>query len=279
MLAMLSHLAAPAITLRPYLMGSRAVDPTSAASQEVPLAGSSEPTAAGRRGTPQAEDELELSPEAQQYGELNEEQRAQVDELKNRDREVRQHEQAHLSAAGPHAISGPTYDYQKGPDGKKYAVGGEVQIDTSPVDGDPEATIRKARIVRAAALAPAEPSSQDRAVAAKATQMEMSARADAREKEAAESSGTQGESAPTEDTPPSGDGQLPTSTGNSGAEKAQTSATNSPNGATPTPADNPQNTTGNVTSGAAIAPAREANQALQRQTQVASRGRILDRVA
>ena len=120
-------------------------------------------------------DSLELSSEVQQLLELTPEEEQQVDELKQRDREVRTHEQAHLAAAGPHALGGPTYDFQNGPDGRSYAVGGEVQIDTSPVEGDPEATIRKAQTIRAASLSPAEPSAQDRAVAAAATQMEAHA--------------------------------------------------------------------------------------------------------
>lgn len=123
----------------------------------------------------QPTDSLELSSEAQQLLELTPAEEQQVDELKQRDREVRTHEQAHLAAAGPHARGGPTYDYQDGPDGRNYAVGGEVQIDTSPVEGDPEATIRKAQTIRAASLSPAEPSAQDRAVAAAATQMEAQA--------------------------------------------------------------------------------------------------------
>lgn len=116
-------------------------------------------------------------------GELSEEEQEVVDELQARDREVRAHEQAHLAAAGPYAKGGPTYTYEEGPDGQQYAVGGEVSIDTSPVSGDPEATIQKAQVVRAAALAPAEPSAQDRAVAAAATKMEIQARQELREKE------------------------------------------------------------------------------------------------
>lgn len=124
-------------------------------------------------------DEVDFSPEAQQLlSNLTPEQEAQVQKLKARDQEVRAHEQAHLAAAGPYATGGPSYTYQKGPDGQRYAIGGEVQIDTSPVEGDPEATLRKAQIVRAAALAPAKPSSQDRAVAASASQMEAQALAE-----------------------------------------------------------------------------------------------------
>lgn len=100
----------------------------------------------------------------------------EVQKLSARDREVKAHEQAHLSAAGPYARGGSQYEYQTGPDGQQYAVGGEVGIDTSRVPDDPEATIRKAQVVRRAALAPAEPSPQDRQVAAEATRMESQAR-------------------------------------------------------------------------------------------------------
>ncbi len=113
--------------------------------------------------------------DAPQTEKLTEEQQEVVDELKTTDREVRTHEQAHLAAAGSFAKGGPTFTYQKGPDGQQYAVGGEVSIDTSSVPGDPEATIAKARVIRAAASAPAEPSSQDRAVAAAATKLEIQA--------------------------------------------------------------------------------------------------------
>ncbi|MEM9828024.1 MAG: putative metalloprotease CJM1_0395 family protein [Planctomycetota bacterium] len=114
---------------------------------------------------------------------LSPEEIEQVEWLSARDREVRTHEQAHLAAAGPYARGGPTYTFQTGPDGRQYAIGGEVEIDTSPVKGDPEATAAKARVVRAAALAPAEPSGQDRKVAAQATQMEQQALAEVRERE------------------------------------------------------------------------------------------------
>lgn len=112
---------------------------------------------------------------------LSPEEEKQVDELSARDREVRQHEQAHLAAAGPYARGGPTYSYQSGPDGKQYAIGGQVNIDTSPIEGDPEATAQKARVVRAAALAPAEPSGQDLSVAASATKLEQDALAEIRQ--------------------------------------------------------------------------------------------------
>ncbi|MGW8393268.1 putative metalloprotease CJM1_0395 family protein [Pseudoduganella sp. HUAS MS19] len=102
------------------------------------------------------------------------EDQAKIDQLKARDLKVRQHEQAHLAAAGSLATSGATYTYQRGPDGVNYAVGGEVNIDTSP-GRTPEETIAKARQVQAAALAPADPSGQDRSVAARAAQMAQQA--------------------------------------------------------------------------------------------------------
>ena len=107
---------------------------------------------------------------------LTEEEQKQIEELKSRDREVKNHEQAHITAGGSYVLGGATYDYQTGPDGKQYAVGGSVNIDTSPVDGDPEATIAKAQVVIKAALAPAEPSGQDQKVASAARQMMSEAR-------------------------------------------------------------------------------------------------------
>ncbi len=107
---------------------------------------------------------------------------AAIDALEQRDQEVRNHEQAHQAAGGQYA-SAPTYSTQRGPDGESYAVGGEVQIDIS-AESEPAATIRKMQQVRAAALAPAEPSSQDHAVAAKASRLESEARAELQSQQA-----------------------------------------------------------------------------------------------
>ncbi|WP_022942236.1 putative metalloprotease CJM1_0395 family protein [Psychromonas hadalis] len=100
-----------------------------------------------------------------------------ISALKLRDAEVSAHERAHSSVGGQHAGS-PSYSYKTGPDGVKYAVSGEVSIDTSRIAGDPQATLQKAQQIKAAALAPAEPSSQDRKVAAKADQMATVARSE-----------------------------------------------------------------------------------------------------
>lgn len=110
-------------------------------------------------------------------GDLTDEERAVVDKLQSRDTEVRRHEEAHASVGGVYA-GRPTYTYQTGPDGQRYAIGGEVRIDIAPIPDDPEATIDKMRVVKAAALAPAEPSSADRRVAAIADAQRLAAQAD-----------------------------------------------------------------------------------------------------
>ena len=115
--------------------------------------------------------------EAKQQQAEQQEQR-QIDELQSRDREVKTHEQAHAAVGGRYA-GAPSYSYELGPDGKQYAVGGEVQIDISPVAGDPQATVQKMQQVRAAALAPAEPSAADRRIAAEAAQRQVQAQAQA----------------------------------------------------------------------------------------------------
>ena len=92
-----------------------------------------------------------------------------LESLKARDTKVRRHEMAHIAAGGQYITSGAHYQYEKGPDGNNYAVAGDVSIDTSPVPGDPEATIAKMHKVEQAALAPADPSPQDKKVAAESS--------------------------------------------------------------------------------------------------------------
>ena len=122
-------------------------------------------------------DRVELSPQACSKCDLDEQEQREIRELQQRDRDVRAHEQAHKAAAAPHA--GPvSYSYTTGPDGRRYAVAGEVPIDVSPVEGDPQATIQKMQQVRRAALSPAEPSATDRQVAARAQQQEREAQAE-----------------------------------------------------------------------------------------------------
>lgn len=113
-----------------------------------------DPSAAGAEKT-------DASPQEQRQLQL------EIAELVQRDREVRAHEQAHAAVGGQYA-GAPTYSFKRGPDGQRYAVSGEVSIDTAPIANDPEATLRKMEIVRRAALAPSEPSAQDLRVAAMA---------------------------------------------------------------------------------------------------------------
>lgn len=145
------------------------LDPTRLA----PTMGTVEPRS---QGTTQAKDgKKSTSEKGGDSVELSQEAQAKVAELKASDAAVRAHEAAHLGAGAGLVKGGANYSYKQGPDGKRYATGGEVSIDTSVPD-DPSAAIAKAQHIRAAALAPADPSGQDRQVAAQATQMESEAR-------------------------------------------------------------------------------------------------------
>ena len=138
--------------------------PTSQEEQDKPQDSSAGTAATGQPGEPRT---------------AQEEQKLQlvISELANRDREVRAHEQAHAAVGGVHAGS-PSYTYTQGPDGKRYASGGEVSIDVGAVANDPQATLTKMEIVIRAALAPAEPSAQDRSVASQAQAQMAVARAE-----------------------------------------------------------------------------------------------------
>jgi len=122
--------------------------------------------------------DLPTEKEAAGKKELSDEEKKRVEELKKIDREVRAHEAAHKSAGGSLVTGGASYTYTTGPDGMKYVTGGEVQIDISYDLDDPQGTIDKMRQVRRAALAPSDPSAQDRVVASKASQIEALARAE-----------------------------------------------------------------------------------------------------
>ncbi|MFQ5830513.1 MAG: putative metalloprotease CJM1_0395 family protein [Candidatus Methylomirabilia bacterium] len=143
------------------------------------LAGASGKPESDAQGVGEGDEERKANPTAEKTAsgrELSEEEQAEVEQLKERDREVRAHEQAHVVAGGRYVRGGIQFEYEIGPDGRRYAVGGEVSIDTSPVPEDPEATLQKAETIRRAALAPAQPSGQDRRAAAAASRMEAEAR-------------------------------------------------------------------------------------------------------
>jgi len=105
--------------------------------------------------------------------ELSEDEERLVKDLSSRDSEVKAHEAAH-QAAGGGMTGAASYTYQQGPDGKMYAIGGEVSI-SSPKGSSPEETIKNARQIAAAAMAAGNPSPQDFAIASSARLMEMQA--------------------------------------------------------------------------------------------------------
>ena len=134
-------------------------------------------TAPGDTARPQdASPETQLGNSSQdQLGpkRLSPDQERLVQELAQTDQKVRAHEAAHQAAAG--SLGGAiSFTYEAGPDGKSYAVGGEVSVDLSS-GHTPEETLARAEQIRAAALAPADPSPQDLSVAAEASQMEAEA--------------------------------------------------------------------------------------------------------
>lgn len=149
--------------------------------------GFAQPSLANSPRYSEPQDQVSLSKEARDKSknkgpvteekDLDSEEKQQVNQLKKRDAEVKAHEAAHMAAGGAVVQGGASYQYERGPDGKMYAVGGEVKIDISP-ERTPEATIRKMQQVKRAALAPAQPSGTDRAVAARAAQIEAKARAE-----------------------------------------------------------------------------------------------------
>lgn len=104
--------------------------------------------------------------EAEQQ-EIAQQEAALITELSALDREVRTHEQAHQAAGG--ALAGAAqYSYEVGPDGRRYAVAGEVSIQAPVSSGDAAQDLTDAQTILRAALAPSDPSTQDLQVAAAA---------------------------------------------------------------------------------------------------------------
>tara|TARA_R110002051_G_scaffold8940_15_gene36252 strand:+ start:576 stop:1661 length:1086 start_codon:yes stop_codon:yes gene_type:complete len=134
----------------------------------------------------QESSQRESSQQQASQSEQQTEEQQEISNLEARDQEVRTHEQAHAAAGGQYAGS-PQYEYTTGPDNKRYVTDGEVSIDISELNS-PEETLRKMQQVRAAALAPAEPSAQDLKVAAEATQKSFEARSEIAEDNATTSS-------------------------------------------------------------------------------------------
>ena len=119
--------------------------------------------------------------EGMQKEKLSMDEERMLSQLQARDSEVKAHEAAH-KAAGGGMTGAASYSYQRGPDGKMYAIGGEVSI-SIPQASTPEEALKNARTIAAAAMAPANPSPQDFAVASSARLMEIKAQQEIAQKE------------------------------------------------------------------------------------------------
>lgn len=136
----------------------------------------------------------------QNENELTQDEKQVVYELQARDTEVRAHEAAH-QAAGGGMTGGASYSYQRGPDGRMYAIGGEVSV-SMPKGSTPQEMISNAQQVIAAALAPANPSAQDMSVAASAKSMMIQAQQEKAKEIYGESQGQDNNNDKQEDSSP-----------------------------------------------------------------------------
>lgn len=141
----------------------------------VPVAGASRPVAVEPSRAPTSSvldrDRPGAADGGRDYGDLSQEERAVVDRLRQRDAQVRQEETAHAGAAGD--LAGPiSYVYQRGPDGRLYAVGGSVPIKAQAVSGDPAEVQRIGARLAAAAHAATTPSGADLAAARRGYQLQ-----------------------------------------------------------------------------------------------------------
>ena len=123
-------------------------------------------------GKVQEAQDKQKSEKSKSSEELSQDEKRLVNELQSRDMEVRAHEAAHQS--GGAATGGASYTYQQGPDGKMYAIGGEVSVSMRG-GSTPDETIANAQAVIASAMAPSDPSAQDFAVASSARVIMMKA--------------------------------------------------------------------------------------------------------
>ena len=203
--------------------------------------------------TQEAEEEKEVDPNTPRAanGEpLTEEEQAELQDMKSRDEEVRVHEQAHKSAGGQYA-SAPHYEYENGPDGKRYVTDGSVNIDVGE-ESDPQATIDKMQVVKRAALAPAQPSAQDRRVYAEASQKEAEARRELNEQRQEEAAAAQGQGQEQGQE----QSQAASATGSNAASTSGATGTNATG----------NNTTGNVIGSRQAQPQTASNQPQAQQT-------------
>lgn len=100
---------------------------------------------------------------------------AEVARLRGQERDVRRH-QVFKAAVGGAYVSAASYQFDIGPDGHRYIVGGESPLDLSPVENNPRATIQKMQRVRAAATLGIRPTRADRNATFVSVRTEGSAR-------------------------------------------------------------------------------------------------------
>jgi hypothetical protein len=88
-----------------------------------------------------------------------------LNKFKQTEVSVRTHEQTHASIGLP--VSPISYNYQEGPDGKMYVVGGSVRLDTS-IPNDPKAAAFKMEQIKKASNGPVDLSGADISISTQA---------------------------------------------------------------------------------------------------------------
>jgi len=152
------------------LEASREGRPPRAAAKPLPAA--KERAESDRQPSARPDAQAPRESETRSYDRLSAEERAVVDRLRQRDSQVRQEEEAHAAVAGD--LAGPiSYVYQRGPDGRLYAVGGSVPIKAQALSGDPEEAKRLGARMAAAAHAATNPSDADLAAANRAYRLQV----------------------------------------------------------------------------------------------------------
>lgn len=93
-----------------------------------------------------------------------------LNKFKQTDANVRSHEQVHASIG--HTTAPISYNYQEGPDGKMYVVGGSVRLDTSLPD-DPKAAAFKLDQIQKSSSGAADLSGADVSISSQANLNKM----------------------------------------------------------------------------------------------------------
>ena len=124
----------------------------------------------------------------EEQNELTPSEKQLISKLEATDKNVREHEAAHIAAGQGVVTGGANFTYQTGPDHKQYAIGGEVPIDAS-TENTPEDTISKMQKVQTAAMAPKDPSPTDYKVASTARMLEFRAQLELNKEQQEESQG------------------------------------------------------------------------------------------